>query len=322
MHHRMSTAPTVTSSPILASLAPAATEANLAKTPPKTPTTKKHTNDKDSQNSTATLLASLLNSAAKSSTPLSLLKQKSTAQHVAETLETLSLNKSSESRTPAKAPPSDHVVLRTLESWHDENEQQLDDSRYQELADSSNGDGWSADEMFKYNEKRHNITSSYTEKTLSGNYTTPLSKNKSKTAARMATQLAKEIEKGTLAKGRVTPESSDDDEIFDQEQKKRMTLKQQKQLDQLRNLKFVHDGSLQTKLPINSHDHRHTRPLNSFSVATSLRKSNRTSSQHSNSSATPATASVSSSPLLNDSATINIKPVTSSSRNILRTCLI
>jgi hypothetical protein len=230
--------------------------------------------------------------------------------------------------------PND-VELRNLESWHDESAGQLDDSFYQELVDSDNTNGWNADEMFKYNEKRHKVLSSYSEKTLSGEYTTPISKNKSKTTLRLATKLAKEIEDKVNAEGRVTPESSDDDEMFERERTKRLQLKQTKHLDQLRNLKIVSNG-------INHSQNRHstngnttttnntTNMINKFFASTntgnyqavnSARKSNRSSSQHSNSSATPATASISSSPTLNDSNMI-MKPVASSSRNILRTCLI
>lgn len=228
-----------------------------------------------------------------------------------------------------------HVELRNLESWHDESEGQLDDSCYQELVDSGNTNGWSADEMFKYNEKRHKILSSYSEKTLSGEYTTPVSKVKSKTTLRLATKLAKEIEDRVMAEGRVTPESSDDDELFERERTKRIQMKQLKQLDQLKNLKTISNG-------INHSQARHstngttttttntTNMINKYFASTntvnyrsvnSAQKSNRSSSQHSNSSATPATASLSSSPTLNDSNMI-MKPVASSSRNILRTCLI
>lgn len=221
-----------------------------------------------------------------------------------------------------------NVELRNLESWHDESEGQLDDSCYQELVDSGNTNGWSADEMFKYNERRHKILSSYSEKTLSGEYTTPVSKVKSKTTLRLATKLAKEIEDKVMAEGRVTPESSDDDELFERERTKRIQMKQLRQLDQLKNLKTISNGNnhSQTRHSTNGNT---TNMINkyfastntgNYQSATSARKSNRSSSQHSNSSATPATASLSSSPTLNDSSLI-MKPVASSSRNILRTCL-
>lgn len=211
---------------------------------------------------------------------------------------------------------SNHPVeLRNLESWHDENGGHLDDSCNVELVDPSNPNGWRAEDMFDYNEKRHKITSSYNEKTLSDNYTTPLPKIKSKTTVRLATRLAKEIESKVLAEGRVTPESSDDDELFEQERMERVKLKHQKQMDQLKDIKAINSNS-QTRFSNNVNHNR--RSINNV-VNSSSRKSTKSSSQYSNSSATPATASLSSSPTLNDSTTI--KPVTSSSRNILRTCL-
>lgn len=202
----------------------------------------------------------------------------------------------------------------------------MDDSCYQELVDSGNPNGWSADDMFKYNEKRHKIMSSYDDKqTLAGNYTTPLSRNKSKTTVRLATQLAKEIEQKVLAEGRVTPESSDDDELFEHVRIKRVQLKQQKQLDQLKNLKAISNNINFTQsnrlVSNNNTNFNHQNRPTTNHVSCSARKSNKSSSQYSNSSATPATASLSSSPTMNDSNNI-IKPVTSSSRNILRTCLI
>lgn len=203
--------------------------------------------------------------------------------------------------------------LRQLESWHDEDEVKMDDDCYKELVESANMNGWSADEMFKYNEQRHKIMSSYSEKTLSDKYTTPLSKNKSKTTTRMATKLAKEIEDKVFAEGRVTPESSDDDELFERERRQRMQLKKLKQLDQLKNGKSATNDNSQNRLP--------TGINNDLNVITSARKSNKSSSQHSNSTATHATASLSSSPTMNDSSNVTIKSMASSSRNILRTCL-
>lgn len=203
---------------------------------------------------------------------------------------------------------TDQVEMRNLESWHDDDEDRLDDSCYQELVDPSNSNGWSADEMFKYNEKMHKITSSYNEKTLSDNYTTPLPRINSKTTMILASQLAKEIEDRVLAEGRITPESSDDDELFEQERTQRVKLKQQKQhLDQLKNLQ--------------RHSQNRCLNIQGFSMnnmSSSKTTTTKSSSQYSNSTETPATASLSSSPTLNDTI---IKPVTSSSRNILRTCL-
>lgn len=219
--------------------------------------------------------------------------------------------------------------MRNLESWHDEHEGQMDESCYQELVDSGNTNGWSADEMFKYNERRHKILSSYCEKTtFSGKYTTPVPKVKSKTTMRMASKLAKEIEDKVNAAGRVTPESSDDDELFERERTRRIQMKQVKQLDQLiNNHKNInhsqnrHSSNHGNSTTISNNNHFGPVNASNYNSVASGRKSNRSSSQHSNSSATPATASLSSSPTLNDSNLI-MKPVTSSSRNILRTSLI
>lgn len=202
-----------------------------------------------------------------------------------------------------------HVEMRNLVTWHDEDEQPMDESCLQELElDPSNSNGWSADEMFKYNEKMHKITSSYNEKTLSKNYTTPLPKMNSKTTMRLATQLAKEIQERVIAEGRITPESSDDDELFEAQRMKRVQLKQQKQLDQLKNIQRQSQSRLLS-------NHRSGLVMNNVAA----NKTNTTKSSTSQySTETPATASLSSSPTLND---LIIKPVTSSSRNILRTCL-
>lgn len=210
---------------------------------------------------------------------------------------------------------TDQVELRNLESWHDEDEERLDDSCYQELVDPSNSNGWSADEMFKYNEKMHKISSSYTEKTLSDNYTTPLPKINSKTTMRLASQLAKEIEDRVLAEGRITPESSDDDELFEHERMQRVKLKQHKDLDQLKNYQHQLQRHSQNRC---SNNQGFSINNVSSSKTTTTTTTTKSSSQYSNSTETPATASLSSSPTLNDTI---IKPVTSSSRNILRTCL-
>lgn len=110
--------------------------------------------------------------------------------------------------------------MRVLESWHDEDASPIDEASYIELADPSNANGWSADEMFKYNERMHKITSNYSEKTLTS-YTTPLPENNSKYSIKLASKLAKEIEDKVLAEGRITPESSDDDELFEKELKQK-----------------------------------------------------------------------------------------------------
>lgn len=188
--------------------------------------------------------------------------------------------------------------LRNLESWHDEDAKKLDESHYQELVELGNSNGWSADEMFKYNEKMHKITSSYSEKVLSGNYTTPLPKTNSKTTIRLAGQLAKEIEDRVIAEGRITPESSDDDELFENERLRRKQINQQRRLA--------------------TQQRSRQRPSNNHSFMLHTNKNIESSSHYSNSTETPATASLSSSPTMNDTI---IKPVTCSSRNILRTCL-
>lgn len=207
-----------------------------------------------------------------------------------------------------KTHSSDHVELRKLETWHDEDEEPLDESYYRELVDPDNPKGWSADEMFKYNEKMHKITSSYNERTISDNYTMPLPKTNSKTT-RLAAQLAKEIQDRVIAEGRITPESSDDDEVQVCEPNRTHVIKskQQKQIDQLKHLQ----RQTQFRWKI-------AEGLLMENSARDSSKTTKSPSQYSqNSTETPATISLSSSPTMNDC----IKPVTSSSRNILRTCL-
>lgn len=286
--------------------------------------TKLATTDKDSGNNAAQLLASLLNGASRSST-------RSKVATIIPTKAKMLSDVSVESSVPIEqqellnaAKISDDVMeLRNLESWYDEDELK-DDSCYQELVDSGNLNGWSADEMFRYNEKRHKIMSSYNEKTMSGKYTTPLPKNKSRTTVRLATQLAKEIEKKALQEGRITPESSDDDEKFESERLKRIQSKQKKQhSDVFKSLRAMRrNTNCSTQERFSNGIYNDEKSMMSQTVVTmSAGKSNKSSSQYSNSSTTPATASLSSSPTLNDSTTV-AKPVTSSSRNILRTCLI
>lgn len=225
---------------------------------------------------------------------------------------------------------NDHVQLRNLETWHDEDGVRLDESFYQELVDPSNSNGWSADEMFKYNERMHKINSNYNEKTLADNYTTPVPKINSRMTIKLASQLAKEIEDRVIAEGRVTPESSDDDELFNNERMKRVQLKQQKQLDKLKSIQRQtqhHQQNQQQQLNYQEQQQRYSNSnlaflmnnLRASKAATTNSTAKSSSSQYSNSSnKTPATTSLSSSPTLNDTC---IKPVTSSSRNILRTCL-
>lgn len=221
-----------------------------------------------------------------------------------------------------------HVNLRDLEIWRDEDGKRLDDSFYQELVDPSNSNGWKPEDMFKFNETNHNIKSNYNEKTLADNYTTPVPKTDSKMTIRMASQLAKEIEERVIAEARYTPESSDDDELFNNERMKRVQLKQQKQLDKLKNIqrqtqnqqKNQQQQLNQQQQQLNQQQQQRYSNSNLAFLMNNLSASGKSSSsQYSNSSnKTPATTSLSSSPTLNDTC---IKPVTSSSRNILRTCL-
>lgn len=200
--------------------------------------------------------------------------------------------------------------LRDLESWHDEDEVPLDESCYQELADIDDSIGWSADEMFRYNERIHKVTSTYSDKILAGNYTTPLPKNNSKYSIKLATKLAQEIEDRVLAEGRVTPESSDDDEQFENKRENRRA--QRRQPFQSNQSRPHHHYRTQERHQINNQDS--TTRINNHEKKVEAEKS----SQYSNSTETPITASLSSSPTINETL---IKPVTSSSRNILRTCL-
>lgn len=234
-------------------------------------------------------------------------------------------NNSNNNNSNSNHEANDHVQLRNLETWNDEDGIRLDESFYQELVDPSNSNGWSADEMFKYNEKMHKINSNYNEKTLADNYTTPVPKMNSRMTIKMASQLAKEIEDRVIAEGRVTPESSDDDELFDNERMKRVQLKQQKQLDKLKSIQRQTQQHQQNQQQQLNHQQQQQRYSNNNlallmnNLRASKAAAESSSSQYSNSSnKTPATTSLSSSPTLNDTC---IKPVTSSSRNILRTCL-
>lgn len=201
-------------------------------------------------------------------------------------------------------------TMRDLESWRDEDGAALDESCYQELSDPANQNGWSADEMFRFNEKMLKITSSYDEKTLINLYTTSLPQNNSKYSIKLASKLAKEIEDRVLAEGRITPESSDDDEKFENERRqKRSSTNQKKQLNNSLNKleEFVHD-----KVPSNNKDsstsHDHSKIL-------STQRSCQTFA-----------CPIKNNPTENLSTKMMIKevmkPGASSSRNILRTCLI
>lgn len=203
--------------------------------------------------------------------------------------------------------------LRNLETWYDEGGRSLDDRFYQELADSNENEGWKADDMFEYNERMHHIYTTYNERTLSDKYTTPLPKlaaKSSKSKSRLATKIAEAIEQNT--NGRVTPESSDDDELFEKERMKRIQVKRRYEL--LKNERQIQDINDSQQLTKGSNDLKN----GAIIINGNSKGINKLSSSHySNSTETPATASLSSSPVLNES----VRPITSSSRNILRACL-
>lgn len=125
----------------------------------------------------------------------------------------------------------DTIALRKLDKWNDHDAEPIADQHRRELEDSAgNKPRWTPEEMFKYNEKIHKIFSNYNEDTYSSQYSTPLPKGNSKATIRVASRLAKEIQTRIQEDGgRVTPESSDDDDLFDAKHK----LKANKQLDQL-----------------------------------------------------------------------------------------
>lgn len=178
---------------------------------------------------------------------------------------------------------------RCLESWHDESGEHLDDNCYQELVHPSNSKGWSADDMFEYNETNHNVISSYNEKTLAKDYTTPLPKAKSKTTERLAAKLAKEIEDRVIAEGRITPESSDDDELFEAERERSISFQQL--MTHLNNLKS-HRATATQKTTSSKTNDLHKNNRNSFNstadqatnVSLNTRKSKSASKCASNSS--------------------------------------
>lgn len=217
---------------------------------------------------------------------------------------------------PQKCEPTKGIELRDLESWNDDDGKLIDDNCYQELVDPSNTNGWSADDMFKYNEKMHRVYSNYNDTTLSKNYTTPLPKANSKANMRLATQLAKEIEEKVLAEGRITPESSDDDELYEKERTRRLERnKQLRPLDQPNNhRRKQQELSNNPRQVLVNNAHRSCKPINNNNT----KATTRSSSHCSNSAETSDSASLSSNANLNEPT---IRPVASSSRNILRTCL-
>lgn len=211
---------------------------------------------------------------------------------------------------------NNQIELRNLETWHDEDEKSIDEKFYVELADPSNPNGWSADEMFKYNEKMHNINSDYTEKTLAHEYNTPLTGPKS---VRRAAQLAKEIEKKVMEEGRVTPESSDDDELFEAE--RRIRMKQHRAQSRLHELQQQQKHLNQSK-----NAQRQQSNLHRFSTQQPTLVNN-VATQKTNSKPIPQYCNFPKSiqKQLLTSRTLNhaeVKTVTSSSRNILRSCLV
>lgn len=237
----------------------------------------------------------------------------------------------------SQSSDQDHVELRKLETWYDEDGKLIDDDYCQELADIVTEDGWSADDMFKYNEKMHKVSSTYNEKTLGEKYTTPLPKSSSKTAIRMATQLAKEIEKRISDEGRITPESSDDDELFEakRKQKKLQKLKlQHSQIDQAHNqLQLLQQQQQQKHLKEKKNEQRQANQTrlsdNQVNLINNLICQKNTTKLLSHQLSLNNTQcsmngnhnfeqSPSTSPTLKHTI---IRPVSSSSRNILRSCL-
>lgn len=226
-------------------------------------------------------------------------KHESSAKRVARNNKSQSKNVISSEKFYTNGTVNNHE-LKYLKNWDDEDadKSDLDESIFKELADSDNGNGWKADEMFEYNEKMHKIHTTYNEKTLSTNYTTPLPKSNCKVSRnrhKLAEKLAEQIQLET--NGRVTPESSDDDEVYE--------------LERLKRKQHQHNSSSQSRRQISNHDCQ-----DRFKPDSELKR-NKSSSRHSTSTETPATISLSSSPTLNEA----IRPITSSSRNILRTCL-
>lgn len=231
-----------------------------------------------------------------------------------------------------------HLELRTLEIWHDDDSKLLGPDTCQELTDINNTERWSADEMFKYNEKMHKVTSTYNERTLGEKYTTPLSKSSSKTAIKMATQLAREIEKRIIDEGRKTPESSDDDELFEavRKQQKKVQcpkLHQPSQANQALNLLQQLQKQQKHLNQLKSNQQRqsnHTRLSdNQVNLINNLIAQKNTSKMLSHDLSSPNQNSLNGKhnhrpPSLSTNSTLKhtiIRPVSSSSRNILRSCL-
>lgn len=231
-------------------------------------------------------------------------------------------------KTTTDGTNEENIELRDLVTWHDEDEEPLDERFYMELADPSLIAGWNPSEMFKYNEKMHKISSSYDEKTYSNHYSTPLSKSTSKTTMKKASQLAQEIEKRVIDEGRVTPESSDDDEAFEADRKSReMQVNHVRQLHQLNQLRLI-QRQKNLKLAVNNQ-------LDVFTNEDNVPKQLKTKPSYNNKTSPPrpTTGQVTATPAENMSmgeqpsrfnhlGHNNIKSVTSSSRNILRSCLV
>ena len=211
-----------------------------------------------------------------------------------------------------------NVELRNLEEWHDEDEKSMDENLCKELMDVNGPHGWSADEMFKYNEKIHKVNSTYNEATLNGRYTTPLPTVNCESTVRNAAKLAEEIERKVMEEGRVTPESSDDDELFEYEHKVRLYMhhKAQRRLHQLQ--KQQKDLN-QKKMTQRQQQQNQQRVPSTRAMVLNNGTSKRVDKL------TPLLdLTKCSSKSFSVSSSLNhniIKPVTSSSRNILRSCL-
>ncbi|KAG9509161.1 putative carbonic anhydrase-like protein 1 [Fragariocoptes setiger] len=141
-------------------------------------------------------------------------------------------NGTSAKKAIIKNNPSDE--MRQLEIWQDDDlkDGTLEPSLYGELMSAGSTGGWDPNDMFKFNEIIYNVTTTYDDQTMNKNYTIPLacdvngiahkpnkgkvSRDKRNRAARhrIAAMIAQEIEDDLDAMGRVTPESSDDDEIY------------------------------------------------------------------------------------------------------------
>lgn len=106
---------------------------------------------------------------------------------------------------------------RQLESWQDDDEDNINDDSLLTLDDSSenknNSRGWDAQEMFSFNERVHKVNSTYDENLQ--DYTIAVPKNNSKEWQRKSLQaaaIAKEIETNTKSQSRLALEDGSDEE--------------------------------------------------------------------------------------------------------------